>query len=806
MERAASVQERKTYKLSREMAFKGKALRAAEGAPYAPGVKIGVERPRLLTESYRMTEGEPMVMRRAKALAHILDNMTIFIQPWEIIVGNFAESPDAIQYYPELFTRWVDKAIDNEYKAMVSDAEREELHEIHKYWRNRSVHGMERRLVPEHVKPYCTGMNHGAFFWLHGSRTGVPNYHEVFRLGLNGIIEKARDRLKEISTRPEHYLKGDQYLKQRRFLEAAIISLEAGVRWGKRYAELAGKLASEEDEAERKAELEKIAEVCDRVPGEPPRTLHEALQSYFFITLITRVIDLQTSGLGDRFDQIMFPVYKQEKEEGKITPEQARTLIEHLFLKMNEFGEMVPPIMGSGTGGGFVVTTRLLTIGGQTREGEDATNEMSCLTLAARSSLPLTQPTVAVRLHKHTPDDFLRELTDAIRIQPGVYSLFADEMMIPFITSLGVPEEDARDYSKEGCMRWIIPGKAMGQRALGGMFSLPKLLEYALNKGVNKSTCKQMGAPTPDPLTFTSADDVMQAYLSQLKFFVEKCVAINNVVEALDNEFLPQPFLSALMDDCIERGEDLRTFKYVTNSIIQPVGQVTVINSIAAIKKLIFEDKKVTMAELLEALDSDWEGREKLRRMFINAPKFGNDDDYADEIAREFYAKTTETIRTFKDIYGGPFREDGTGGSTYYAGSILTGATPDGRKAPELFNDGTISPAPGTDKKGPTAVLNSIAKIDHVNGFTNCLNQKFPPQFLMGGNKEKFIAYLKAFVQLGIHHVQFNIFNRETLLKAQEKPEDYSTLVVRVAGYSAYFTDLNKSLQDQIIARTPQAL
>jgi len=801
-----STPERKTLLLSREMAFKGKALRAAAGAPYAEGTKICVERPRLLTQSYKETEGEFMIIRRAKALAHILDNMTIFIQPWEVIVGNFASSPDAIQYYPELATRWVDKAIDGPYKQMVNDQEREELHEIHKYWRNKSVHGMERRLVPEEVKPYCTSANHGGFFWLHGSRTGVVNYDELFTLGLSGVIKKAEDRLKQISSDPEIYMKGGQYLRQKRFLQAAIISLQAGIRWGKRYAGLAKELAQSEKDESRKAELDEIARVCEWVPENPPRSFYEALQSYFFIVLIARVIDLQTSGLGDRFDQIMYPVYKKEKEEGKITPEEAQTLVEYLFLKMNEFGEMVPPIMGSGTGGGFVVTTRLMTIGGVTPDGKDATNEMTSIILAARAALPLTQPTVAIRVHKNTPDAFLNEMTDAIRVQPGVYSLFNDEMMIPYITSLGVPIEDARNYSKEGCMRWVIPGKPMGQRALGGMFSLPKSLEYALNKGVNKSNGNKMGATTKDPLTFTSAQDVMDAYLEQLKFFVGKCVAINNVVEALDNEYIPQPFLSALMDGCIERGEDLRTYKYISNSIIQPVGQITVINSIAAMKKLIFDDKKVTMAELLEALNNDWEGNEKLRQMFINAPKFGADDDYVDDIAKEFYRRTTEVVRSFKDIYGGFFREDGTGGSTYFAGSLLTGPTPDGRKGVDLFNDGTISPIPGTDTKGPTAVLNSIAKIDHVNGFTNCLNQKFPPQFLEGENKAKFVDYLKGFIKLGIHHIQFNIFDRETLLKAQQNPDQYSTMVVRVAGYSAYFSDLNKSLQDQIIARTPHAL
>jgi pyruvate-formate lyase len=256
------------------------------------------------------------------------------------------------------------------------------------------------------------------------------------------------------------------------------------------------------------------------------------------------------------------------------------------------------------------------------------------------------------------------------------------------------------------------------------------------------------------------------------------------------------------MDGCIERGEDCRTYKYVPNSIIQSVGQITAVNSLAAMRKLVFEEKSVGMQELLDALEADWEGHEALRQKFIAAPKFGMDDDYADEIASDFYRRTAEVFRSFKDVYGGFYREDGTGGSTYYAGSLLTGPTPDGRKADDLFNDGTISPTPDTDTKGPTAVLNSVAKIDHVKSHTNCLNQKVAPDLLAGENKEKFVAYLKAFVRLGIHHIQFNILDREALLEAQRRPEEHSTLVVRVAGYSAYFTDLNESLQNQIIART----
>lgn len=804
-------EERVTLKVKEKMPFQIKSTRGrgrlgerTGGTAYRAGIKICLERPRLVTESYKETEGQPYVLRRAKALAKYLDNMTVYIQPWERIVGNFVSTPDSIQHYPELFWRWLEKAIDNEYTVMVTDEEREELHAIHKYWRETAVHGKEKSLLPEDVLPYWSFVNHGAFLWLHGGRTGVPNYDKLFKIGLKGIIQEAKDRLAELSSDPDFYIQAEKYLPQKYFLEAAVIALEAGCRWGKRYAQKAQELASVEQDEKRKKELQQIAEVCDWVPENPPRNLHEALQCYFFVTLITRVIDLQTPGLGERIDQILYPFYKKDKEGGRITRDQAQELVEYVWLKMNEFGELMPPAMGMGAGGS-VVTARVTTIGGQTTEGKDATNEMSYIILDAIKSINLSEPSVAIRLHQNTPTEFLYAITDALRQAPGVFSLFNDEMMLPYLTGFGLPLEDVRNYSTEGCMRWIIPGKAMGFRALGGMFALPRCLELALYQGVDKFSGKQIGARTPDPATFTSIDDVIEAYFAQVRFFVGKLVTINNFVEILDNEYLPQPFLSALIDGCIENGEDCRTYKYFANTIFQPIGQVTVVNSLAAVKKLVFEDKRVPIAELADALKNNWEEKEDLRQMFINeAPKFGNDDDYVDLLARDVYLRTTQTIRSFKNIYGGPFMEDGTGGSTFYTGSVLTGATPDGRKDREYFNDGTISPVAGTDKKGPTAVLKSVAKIDHVGTFTHLFNQKFLPQYLEGANRDAFVAYLRTWVDLGIHHVQFNIFDRETLLDAQQNPEKYANLVVRVAGYSAYFVDLDKGLQDQIISRTEQ--
>lgn len=790
-------------KVQRNLGRPEDTQRAGVKLPFRPGVKLSLERAKLVTESYKETEGEPIVLRRAKALAKVLDNMTIYIGPHDKIVGNYSSDPDSLIHYPELFWRWLDKQIEGGYKELLDDKGREELHQLHEYWQNKAVHGSERGLLPEDVLPYWFWGNHGVFLWIHGGRTAVPNYEKLFKVGLNGIIKEAEDRLREISSDPSFYSNAREYLKQKQFLEAVIIALEAGAGWGERYANLAEEMAAQETDATRKQELEEIAKACYWVPGNPPRTFREALQCYYFITLIYRVIDIQAPGLGDRFDQILHPFYKKDKEEGRITREEAEELVSFMFLKMNEFGDLTPPAQGAASIGG-VMTARVLTVGGVDSNGEDATNEMTYIAMDAKDMGGLTQPAVAVRLHRNTPQELLYQIVKSLRKEPGVYSLFNDEMMIPYLMGYGIPLEDARNYSTEGCMRWTIPGKAMGQRALGGNFALPRCLEFALNRGVDKVSGKQVGAPTPDPATFISIEDVINAYLNQVKFFMGKLTTIYNIVDVLDEQWLPQPFLSALLDGCIEHGEDCRTYKYFPLTIIQPVGQVTVYNSLAAIKKLVFEDKKVSMSELVDAFRNNWEGNEELRQMCLAAPKFGNDDDYVDLLARDVSLRTTQTIRSFKNIWGGSFMEDGTGASAYYAYSGLTGATPDGRRDRDSFNDGTISPSIGTDIKGPTAVLRSVGKIDHTRTFTQLLNQKFLPMYLSDDHKEQFAAYLRTFVDLGIHHIQFNVIDKQTLLEAQKHPEQYKDLVIRVAGFAAYFVDLEKEIQDQIIARTEQ--
>lgn len=775
-------------------------IKDAGRMPYREEVRLCIERARLVTEGYKQVEDEPVALRRAKSMAYFLDNRTLYVLPDEKIVGNIASKPCSLITYPEKWTRWLDKAIDSEYSMLLPDEKkREELHEIHKYWANKAIHGKERKLLPQNILDYWSYPKQGVYLWLHGGHVGTPNYEKIFKVGLKGIVKEAKIKLEENASDQDIYLHPEEYLNKKDFYESVIIYTEAVIRQGKRFSALLKELAFQEKDENRKVELNEMANTCDWVPENPPRTLYEAIQSYWLVNLVARVLDTQSSGNGERMDQIFYPFYKKDKQAGRITDEDARELMEHLFLKFNEEGTLIPP---SQPAAGPLVT-RVTTIGGVNSYGADVTNEMTYIIMDAKNAMGLNQPAIAVRLHPHTPEKFYRKIQDSLIKQPGVYSFFNDNMMIPFLQNLGIPLEDARDYATDGCMRWMLPGKAMCYRALGGNFALPKILEYSFYQGVEKNSGKRIGAESSDPLTWISIDDVMDAYEEQLRFFLKKLITIYNVVDVLDKRWLPQPFLSGVLDGCLEAGKDCRDYRYYANTIIQTIGHVNVINSLAGIKKLVFDEKKVSMQELLDALKNNWEGKEDLRQIFINeVPKWGNDDDYVDLIGRDFFNRNNRIVKSFKNIWGTSFNEDGTGASAYFDYSGTTGATPDGRKDRDLFSDGTVSPAIGTDLNGPTATLMSVGKVDHAGTFTHLFNQKFTKEQIQVNNGENFITLMKEFVNLGIHHAQYNVIDRDTLIDAQVNPEKYSSLVVRVAGFSAFFVDLTNPVQDQIIERS----
>ena len=778
-----------------------------QGNYVRPTLRLDIERARFITQSYKDTEGEPIAIRRAKAMANYLDSKTIDIGANDRIAGCVGAYVDDTISYPELYSRWVDKAIESVYRDMLTDTERAEMHSINKYWLSRSVHGAERNMLTEEDKQYWSYMNHGVFFWVHGAHIGqMPNYEKLFRLGLNGIRKEAEAKLREILSKGELVSsRPNDFMKKKAFLEAVIINIEAAIRWARRYAELARVKASREENKTRENELEQIAEACEWVPDNPPRTFFETLQCWYLIVLLVRVLDIQTVGIGDRVDQIWYPAYKKDKEAGRITAEQAQELIQNIWLKLTELTDFNAPIMASGAH----TTPRYITIGGQDRLGRDATNELTYIIMDSVRSLRLVEPMISVRLHRNTPDEFLYRFTSVLRTDSGYYGVFNDEFMIPFLMSRGIPVEDARNWAVEACASYSIVGKPMGHRAISGLgFVLPKCLEYALNEGrdCHFFTDKQLGAATPHPVTFTSIDDVIKAYLDQVRFFTEKLVTLSNITDGIEAEWLPQPFNSALLDGCIENATDVRDLHYWHKTNIQPVGHTTVVNALVAIRKLIFEEKRVSMAELAMALRDNWEGKEELRQMFRDAPKFGNDDDNVDLFAREIHIRTCQVMQGFKNAYGYHVTCDGSGGSSYFHLAGLTGATPDGRKKGDMFSDGTLSPEVGTDKKGPIAVLRSAAKIDPLLTFNQVLNQRFVPASLEGDNRSKFVDYLRTFVDLAVPHIEFNVVDNYILSEAQAHPENYQDLIVRVAGFSAYFVDMNKEIQDQIIARTQHRL
>ena len=761
-------------------------------------IRLDLQRSRLMTESYKATEGEAMVLRRAKALANILNKMGIFIRDYERIVGYQTAEPNGIFHPIEQNWKSPQRLANSPAgKTLLDDAGRKELDELCKYWKGKSISDRHQAVLPEDLKKYWT--YEGTFLWSQLSELGIPNYEKLFNLGLQGLINEIREKM----ARLDQKIPAD-YVEQKDFLTASIISLEAVINFAKRYAVLAKESAVRQKNATRKKILEEIAETCAWVPANPPRTFIEAIQFFYFIHLV-RYLEYSTLGIGVRIDYLFGPYYEKDLKEGKITKEETLGILQLLWIKLNELGLVYSPTVSSVYGG--VASLQAVTIGGTDEKGRDVTNDLTYLTMEAAKSLKIIEPSIALRVHEGTPDEVYSRATDVIKTGIGYPSLFNDEALIPLYERWGVPKNEAKQYAVSGCVYIEIPGKNVVRRSVG-YFVLPKCLWWALHQGVNPKTGEQHGAKTPDPATFKSWEDVLEAYAEQVKFFTSKIETLERINNELLTQYAPRPFYSALLDGCIEQGKDCR--RWVYNSILhhfsQVIGGTNVADAITAIKKVVFEDRKVTLPELITIMDKNWAGREDVRLACLNAPKFGNDDDYADEIARIVQTRGEAAMEEVKDRFGHSHRGDGSAVSATYGLAADTPATPDGRFDREPFADSTLAPAPGRDKKGPTAVLKSCSKISTVNTFNHLLNQKFLPKFLEDDLKPAFLSYLKTWKKLKVPHIQFNVVDRETLLKAKAQPERYSDLIVRVAGFSAYFVDLSSGLQDHIIARTEQTL
>ena len=765
---------------------------------FRPEIRLDLQRSRLMTESFKKTDGEAMVLRRGKALAHVLDNMGIFIRDWERIVGYQTSDPEGLYHPIDMNWRSVKRLVNSEGgKTLLDDAGRKELEELCEYWKGKCMSDRHQDLFTGELEKYWK--YEGTFLWTHLSELGIPDYEALFETGLEGRIRMAEGRLEEIDeTIPP------DYVDQKEFLQSVVIVLQAVIGFGKRYASLAMEMADSEEDPERGERLREIARNCERVPAKPPRTFLEAVQFFYFIHLV-RYLEYSTLGIGIRLDYLLGPYYEKDLEEGRITRDEALEVLQLLWVKFLELGLVYSPLVTSVYGG--VASLQALTIGGTDGKGRDVTNELTYLVLETANTMKTIEPSIALRVHKGTPDELLSEATDIIRTGIGYPSLFNDEALVPLLEKWGVPPEDAKGYAVSGCVYMEIPGKNITRR-VEGYFVFAKCLWWALHQGVDPKTGEQWGARTHDPATFTSWGDVFNAYLEQVKFFTNKMAQLENTCRDLYAKYCPRPFYSAIVEGCIEKGKECKQWIYpsMVHDMTIVIGATNVADSLAAIKKVVFEDQLVSLPELIEIMDRNWEGREDIRQACLNAPKYGNDDDYVDLIAREVHHGSEAAMETVKDRFGFSKRGDGSAVSATYGLSVNTPATPDGRRDGEPFADSTLAPQPGMDKKGPTAVLNSCAKIDTLQTYNHLLNQKFLPQFLEGEMKPLFIDYLKTWREKKIPHAQFNVVDSETLIDAKRRPEEYQDLIVRVAGYSAYFVELSEGLQDNIIERTAQNL
>jgi formate C-acetyltransferase len=735
--------------------------------------------------------------------------MTIYIGKGERVVGNFASDPSKLPINPELCVDYLEEGLQEQWQDMLDEKGRQKFKDIYEYWRNRCIDARVRAVLPPSLQKWvayktCGGVVSADEFKMDRAWPAL-NYEKSLRLGLRGIIREAEERLHSLeSDVPVDGPQVANWMSQIHFLKASILSCEAAVKFANRFTLLAKRVGAEETDPQRKMYLEEITQNCERVPEHPALTFHQAIQSFWFIYLIAYLIESTRHGLGARLDKILYPYYQNNQVNGKLTREEAKELIEFLLLKIEECGQIALPsfhvIMSGAT------LHQEITIGGVDEEGKDASNEVSFIILDAVQAMRTCQTSLALRYHSKINPELVAKAVDVIGNGLSYPEIVNDDRYIKYLVDHGVPLEIARDYCIGACVAPALPGKNTTNRTSNlCVIALPRCLELALNSGKDPRTGEQIGAQTPDPFSFNSWKQVLKAYLKQVNFAVDKVVKINNVAFEIYRQYGQLPFASSLLDGCIEKGMDCTAWCEYPYHHILAAGPVNVADSLAALKKFVFEDRRISMADLLELLKGNFEGQEEWRQILLNkAPKFGNDDDYVDFIMKEVVNRTQKEVEKFKDLWGYPITLDASLAGAYYGAGRATGALPDGKREGRIdsYADGTISPGAGRDKKGPTAVVRSMSKA--TPSWTMIANQKFMPQLLEGANRAKFMAYLKTWADLGNWHIQFNIVDNQTLRKAQEEPESYKNLIVRVAGYSAYFVDLPLDLQNEIIARKSQ--
>jgi formate C-acetyltransferase len=746
---------------------------------------------------------QPVIVRRAKALENVLNKMTINILEDELIVGNATSKIRGGPLLPEFQWKWYIDEMDSisqrdwDRFAPIYDEEKTLMKKFLPYWEGKSLYDKWQAMIPEkelglHNKIDALAAYSGGN--MHFCHT-APDYGMVITQGLNSIREKVEKKLEELN------LSKIEDLNKYQFYRAVKITIDAMVGFANRYADLAGQMAEKEDNAQRKAELERIAETCASVPANPARTFYEALQSVWFTYTVCMIEGWGTGIAFGRSDQYLYPFYNKDIEEGIITRDEVRELISLLYIKMNGLTQ-VSDSKSAQWGGGFPSFPNV-TLGGVTLEGKDAVNELSYLFLEAEEDVRLSAEELIIRVNKKTPDSFVIRACEVLRAVKGKHKFLSDETAIQLLLNDGKPMEYARDYIIGGCNSLTVGGRS--HDIPGGKFNLSLMLELALNNGVSRITGEMMGPETGDPRKFHSYDEVWKAYKSQVEALLPVILLYKNADKQLYADFAPVPFLSSMFPSCLEKGRDLTdggTAPYMSRAISLCTAP-NVGDSLAAIKKVVFEDKKITMAELIDALDRNFECDDELLHALKGAPKFGNDDEYVDTIVNDVITHSSAVATRHKGIAGAHSTVDAQTGTANIPMGYMVGALPDGRKAGEPLSEGGISPHQGRNVNGPTSTMRSVAKLDHsklTNG--SVLNMRFNPDLLKDGPKmKKFVSLVRTFLEIGGYLVQFNIVGTDTLKAAQQYPDEYRDLLVRVSTWSAYFVELAPDVQDDIITR-----
>ena len=819
-------------------------------ALYAKMPVIESARAKLITESYKATEGQPVITRRAEAFAHILRNIPIIIRDNELIVGSSTIAPRGCQTFPEFSYQWLEDELDTVATRTadpfyIAEETKAELREVHKYWKGKTSSELATSyMAPEAIK----AIEHNIFtpgnYFYNGVGHVTVKYEEVLAIGYKGIIDKARAELEKCQV-------GDgNYAKKSHFLNAVIVSCQAVIEYAERYAELASQMAAECTDPVRKQELLQISENCSRVPANGATSFYEACQSFWFVQQLLQVESSGHSISPGRFDQYMYPYYKADIDKGIITREAAQELLDCIWVKLNDLNKVRDAASAEGFAGYSLFQN--LIAGGQNKDGEDVTNDLSFMCIQASMHVHLPMPSLSIRVWNGSPHELLIKAAELTRTGIGLPAYYNDEVIIPALQNRGLTLEDAREYNIIGCVEPQKAGKTDGWHD-AAFFNMCRPLELVFSNGMDKG--ELVGIQTGDVTKMTTFEEFFDAYKKQMEYCISLMVNADNAIDVAHSERVPLPYESCMVDDCLSRGLSVQEGGAVYNFTgPQGFGIANMADSLYAIRKLVYEDKKVSMEEYKQALAWNYDKgldqqsvsdmsemilkgmqdagmavntdtakavlqtvmrlkptEDQLRRfteihhMIDEVPKFGNAIDDVDYFARDVAYTYSRPLQEYMNPRGGHYQAGLYPVSANVPLGGQTGATPDGRYAHTPVADG-VSPSAGKDVKGPTAAATSVSRLDHFivsNG--TLFNQKFHPSALAGREGlEKFVALIRTFFDQKGMHMQFNVVDRETLLDAQKHPENYAHLVVRVAGYSALFTTLSRSLQDDIIRRTEQ--